>query len=105
MRTALGWLPAALLALGLGLVAMALARGGMAAVAAVFRTVPNGGRIVLQSGIYHGVTTFAEAYCTRRGITLDRVDTSDLSALSGTAFLAEIAAMQHETQQPRIFRT
>ncbi|SDD95676.1 urease accessory protein UreF [Ruegeria marina] len=30
---------------------------------------------------------------------------SDLSALSGTAFLAEIAAMQHETQEPRIFRT
>ncbi len=30
---------------------------------------------------------------------------ADLSALSGTAFLAEIAAMQHETQQPRIFRT
>lgn len=30
---------------------------------------------------------------------------ADLSALSGTAFLAEIAAMQHETQEPRIFRT
>lgn len=30
---------------------------------------------------------------------------ADLSALSGTALLAEIAAMQHETQEPRIFRT
>lgn len=30
---------------------------------------------------------------------------ADLSDLSGTAFLSEIAAMQHETQQPRIFRT
>lgn len=29
----------------------------------------------------------------------------DLSALSATAFLTDIAAMRHETQKPRIFRT
>ncbi len=29
----------------------------------------------------------------------------DLDALSGTAFLADIASMRHETQEPRIFRT
>jgi len=30
---------------------------------------------------------------------------SDLSALSGTAFVADIASMQHETQYSRIFRS
>lgn len=55
---------------------------GMAAAAAVLRTVRDGGRIVLQSGIYHGVTTFAEAFAARRGITLDRVDASDPQVLT-----------------------
>lgn len=32
-------------------------------------------------------------------------ESGDLSTLSGTAFLADIAAMQHETQASRIFRT
>ena len=32
-------------------------------------------------------------------------ESGDLSSLSGTAFLADIAAMQHETQASRIFRT
>ena len=54
---------------------------GMAAVAAVFRTVPTGGRIILQSGIYHGVTKFAESFCKRRGITLELVDVSDSELL------------------------
>ncbi len=32
-------------------------------------------------------------------------ESGDLSTLSGTAFLADISAMRHETRQPRIFRT
>ncbi len=55
---------------------------GMAAAAAVLRTVRDGGRIVLQSGIYHGVTTFSEAFAARRGITLDRIDASDPEVLT-----------------------
>ncbi len=35
----------------------------------------------------------------------DATQTADLNDLSGTAFLAEIAAMRHETQHVRIFRT
>ena len=34
-----------------------------------------------------------------------QAELGDLNALSGTAFLADIAAMQHETQTSRIFRT
>ena len=34
-----------------------------------------------------------------------RAETGDLNTLSGTTFLADIAAMQHETQYSRIFRT
>ncbi|SLN50570.1 Cystathionine gamma-synthase [Roseovarius albus] len=54
---------------------------GMAAVVALFRTVPNGGRIVMQTGIYWGVTKWAQDFCARREITLDQVDCSDLAAL------------------------
>ncbi|MEM8775914.1 MAG: aminotransferase class V-fold PLP-dependent enzyme [Pseudomonadota bacterium] len=54
---------------------------GMAAASALMRTVRSGGRIVLQSGIYHGVTSFARGYAARRGITLDEVDTSQISEL------------------------
>ncbi len=32
-------------------------------------------------------------------------ESGDLTTLSGTAFIADIAAMQHETQHSRIFRT
>ncbi|MEO0944337.1 MAG: urease accessory protein UreF [Pseudomonadota bacterium] len=35
----------------------------------------------------------------------EQTETGDLEALSGTAFLADIQAMQHETQRSRIFRT
>ncbi len=54
---------------------------GMAAASAVFRAVPSGGRIIVQSGIYYGIIAFLTAFCARRGITLDAVDTSDLKAL------------------------
>lgn len=39
---------------------------GMAAVAALPRTVPNGGRIVMQSRIYWGTTKWTWDYCARR---------------------------------------
>lgn len=65
-----------------GAAAARLFPSGMAAIAAVFRTVPGGGRIVMQSGIYWGTTSWARAFCARRGITLEEVDASDPAVLS-----------------------
>lgn len=55
---------------------------GMAAVAALFRTVPNGGRVVVQSGIYWGTTKWIRDFCARRHVTLTEVDASDAAALA-----------------------
>ncbi|MCD9149690.1 trans-sulfuration enzyme family protein [Pseudophaeobacter flagellatus] len=54
---------------------------GMAAIAAVFRTVPNGGAVIVQSGIYWGTTKWIRDFCSRRDITLHEVDASDTGAL------------------------
>lgn len=54
---------------------------GMAAIAALFRTVPNRGRVVVQSGIYWGTTKWIRDFCTRRDVTLIEVDASDQAAL------------------------
>ena len=70
-----------------GAAATRLFPSGMAAAAAVFRTLPAGARVVLQSGIYYGVTSFARNFCARRGITLDEVDAADpalIAAALGT---------------------
>lgn len=55
---------------------------GMAAAAAVFRTLPDGARVVLQSGIYYGVSAFARKFCARRGLALDEVDAADPAAIA-----------------------
>lgn len=55
---------------------------GMAAIAALFRTVPNRGRVVVQSGIYWGTTKWIRDFCARREITLCEVDASNLGALT-----------------------
>ena len=54
---------------------------GMAAVAAVFRTVANGGAVVVQRQIYWGTTAWIRDFCTRREIALHEVESSDLDAL------------------------
>src|SRR6056297_3594063 len=64
-----------------GAAASLLFPSGMAAIAAVLRTVPGGGRVVVQSGIYWGTTVWLRGFCTRRGITLDEVDAADGAAL------------------------
>jgi len=53
---------------------------GMAAIAAVFRTLPNGGTAILQSGIYWGTTAWIRDFCMRREITLHEVDADELIA-------------------------
>ena len=51
---------------------------GMAAIAAVFRTLPNGARVILQSGIYWGTTAWVRDFCARRDMVLSEVDAGDL---------------------------
>lgn len=53
---------------------------GMAAIAAVFRTLRPGDTVILQSGIYYGTTKFVQGYCARRDVTLHQVDSSDIAA-------------------------
>ncbi len=55
---------------------------GMAAVAAVFRTVPNGASVLVQRQIYWGTTEWIRTFCARRGITLHEVEASDHAAFS-----------------------
>ncbi len=64
---------------------------GMAAIAAVFRTVPNGGSVIVQSGIYWGTTKWIRDFCNRRDITLHEVDASDIAAL-------QAVCMQYDAQ-------
>lgn len=54
---------------------------GMAATAAVFRSLPKGARVVLQSGIYWGTTKWVRDFCARRDIALIEVDAADRTAL------------------------
>ena len=50
---------------------------GMAAVAAVFRTLPSGATVLVQSQIYWGTTAWIRDFCTRRSITLIEVEASN----------------------------
>jgi len=51
---------------------------GMAAIAAVFRTLPNGGTAIVQTGIYWGTTAWVRDFCTRREITLIEAEVRSL---------------------------
>ncbi len=62
---------------------------GMAAIAAVFRTVPPGAAVAIQSGIYWGTTVWVRKYCQRNGIALVECDTTNTVQLTET--LAEAA--------------
>lgn len=50
---------------------------GMAAIAAVFRTVPNGSNVIVQANIYWGTLKWMRDFCARREITLAEIDTTD----------------------------
>ena len=54
---------------------------GMAAIAAIMRTVRPGGTILLQSGIYWGTTVFFRRNCERTGVNLVEMDATDTEAL------------------------
>ena len=55
---------------------------GMAAIAAVFRTLPNRAHVIVQSGIYWGTTAWVREFCQRREMTLLEVDADDLANVS-----------------------
>jgi cystathionine gamma-synthase len=55
---------------------------GMAAIAALFRTLPNGASVVVQSGIYWGTTKWLRDFCARRQMVLHEVDAADPEALA-----------------------
>ena len=59
---------------------------GMAAIAAVFRSLPAGSTVAVQRGIYWGTTVFVRKFCPRQGLRLIEVDATDAAKLS-----AEIA--------------
>lgn len=65
---------------------------GMAAIAALFRTLPDGASVVLQSGIYWGTTKWARDFAARRNIALHEVDAADPDAL-GAACAAHAPAL------------
>ena len=54
---------------------------GMASIAALFRTLPNGASIVVQSGIYWGTTKWLRDFSARRDIALHEVEAADSQAL------------------------
>ncbi len=62
---------------------------GMAAIAALMRTLPNGGTIVLQSGIYWGTTKWLREFCIRRNISLIEMDCSNANELDSLIISAK----------------
>jgi len=70
---------------------------GMAAVAAVFRTIPSGATVLVQSQIYWGATAWIRGFCARRQITLHEVEASDAGALETACTLHKPALVWIET--------
>lgn len=55
---------------------------GMAAIAALFRTLRDGASVLLQAGIYWGTTKWVRDFSARRGISVVEIDASDSTALA-----------------------
>ena len=55
---------------------------GMAAVAAIFRTLPAGASVLVQSQIYWGTTAWIRSFCSRRDIALHEVEAADTDAFT-----------------------
>lgn len=65
-----------------GAAASLLFPSGMAAIAAVFRALPSGARVIMQTGIYWGTLKWVRDYCVRRAIILDEIDAADPATLA-----------------------
>lgn len=70
---------------------------GMAAIAALFRTLPTGGSVLVQSNIYWGTTKWVRDFCTRRQIRLVEVDASDPALLQAACATAQPGLIFIET--------
>ena len=70
---------------------------GMAAIAALFRALPPGAGVVLQSGIYWGTTKWVRAHAARHGVALTEVDAADASALQSAIAAAKPGLVFIET--------
>ena len=70
---------------------------GMAAIAALFRALPPGAPIVVQSQIYWGTTKWVRAHAARHGHPLTEVEASDSPALAAAIGTARPALVFIET--------
>ena len=70
---------------------------GMAAIAALFRAVPGGARVIVQSGIYWGTTKWIREFCARRQVVMSEVDASDAGALDAACAQGPAALIWVET--------
>ena len=78
---------------------------GMAAIAALFRALPPGAAIVVQSQIYWGTTKWLRAHAARHGHPLTEVEASDAAALGTAIHAARPALVFIETPSNPWLRT
>lgn len=94
-------LEAALAALEGGVAALAFA-SGMAAMAGVLESLPNGARVLVPDDCYSGLRFLAREFLPERGIDAIAVDMSDLDAVA-TACAGNVAILWVETpSNPRM---
>jgi cystathionine gamma-synthase len=70
---------------------------GMAAIAALFRTLRRGDAVVVQRPIYYGALAWLAKFCARREIALHHFDGSDPDALERVVQAAKLAIVWIET--------
>jgi cystathionine gamma-synthase len=70
---------------------------GMAAIAALFRTVPPGSAIAVQDSLYFGTMVWLEKFCRRRGLDLHRFDPADPEHIAAVVAAARPAIVWLET--------
>jgi cystathionine gamma-synthase len=70
---------------------------GMAAIAALFHTVPSGAAVAVQDSLYFGTMAWLERFCARREIGLHRFAATDLDRLAAVVESASPAIVWIET--------
>lgn len=78
---------------------------GMAAIAALFRALPPGAPLVVQSQIYWGTTAWVRAHAARNGLRLVEVEASDPQALAAAIAESKPALVFIETPSNPWLRT
>jgi cystathionine gamma-synthase len=78
---------------------------GMAAIAALFRALPVGAPLVVQSQIYWGTTAWVRAHAARHGLRLVEVEASDAAALAAAVAETRPALVFIETPSNPWLRT